>query len=81
MKTVITKTIDANIQSLTFGYWDNETEEFVPVDESTKIEVVAAYLGCTKELVYALWTFAEGIRDLLVDDLVDIWQRLDRIEE
>ena len=79
METQITVKIESATQSLQFGYWKMETEEFIPIagmdDEERK--QAAELLGCSPVLVDALEMFAETVVDLVGLDLRDIWKRLD----
>ena len=70
------------VGSLIFGYWDADAEEFIPVDiaQSDSLKQAVKALSCSEELVDALGTFASLIAELVAEDLLDIWRRLDAIE-
>ena len=73
-KTVIT----TETSNITFGYWDTEKEEFVPIEYAeNSIELGAQKLNCSPELLEAMDMFATNIRDIISEDLRDIWKRLD----
>ncbi len=74
--------ITANIDELQFGYWDMDTERFVPVDAQyvDKLQKAVTKLGVPEELIDALALFAANITSAVRDDLEDIWKRLDRVE-
>lgn len=80
MKTIAR--ITANIDHLQFGYWDMDTEEFVPVDAQhvDELQQAVSKLGTTEELLDALAIFAANISGSIGEDLRDIWKRLDDIE-
>ena len=72
----------ALVDSLQFGYWDMEDEEFVPIDEYTvHVNKGVASLGCSEALLIALSMFAEAISETVGADLRDIWARLDSMEK
>ena len=79
MKTEIKVTIRSDMESLVFGYWDEEQQEFIPLDGTDKDvqERAAELFGCTPALIEALIMFAEQIVDVVGLDLRDIWRRLD----
>ena len=78
-----TKTrVAADIDSLEFGYWDPETEDFIPVDVTNvdQLKQAAAALECSERLIDTIGTLTASISELISSDLKDIWERLDRIE-
>ena len=79
MKTVTTTKIETRIDNLQFGYWDIESEEFIPISGMTDAELneAAMPLGCTPLLLDALAILAESISESVAADLVDIWKRLE----
>ena len=78
METQTTVRITSATQDLQFGYWNMETEEFVPIAGMDKEErqQAAELLGCSPVLLDALEMFAETIADVVGSDLSDIWKRL-----
>lgn len=76
MKTVTQ--IKANVDNLQFGYWDLETQEFIPIDGMSAAEMQAAAekLECSELLLDALVMFAASISEMLKSDLVDIWKKV-----
>ena len=86
MRTQTTVKVESATQDLEFGIWsteDGEDGEFVSLhgmdaDEAARM---AEKLGCSMALIDALVMFAETITDLVGNDLVDIWKRLDKIEQ
>jgi len=81
MKTE-TKVI-ADIDSLKFGYWNPEDEDFMPVDvtDARALKQAAEALGCSERLLDAIGTLANAISESISGDLKDIWKRLDEIEQ
>ena len=78
MRTV--KKIETNIDDLQFGYWDMESEEFVPINGMSDAELnqAARLLGCTPLLLDALMVFNDSISESIAGDLKDIWRMVDR---
>ena len=78
MRTV--KKIETNIDDLQFGYWDMESEEFVPISGMSDAELnqAARLLGCTPLLLDALMIFSANISESVAGDLKDIWRMVDR---
>ena len=72
-------TIITEIESLQFGYWN---EEFIPIDvgKQADVDLAAEALGCSKALIDTLGSLIESATELLAQDLGDIWGRLDRLE-
>ncbi len=75
----VIKKVHADVDSLQFGYWDMETEKFVPINAERQGELMgaASALGCTEGLLDALAMFAANISEMVGDDLRSIWRRLD----
>ena len=75
-------TVTTETESLQFGYWDPETEEFIPIDvgKQADIDLAAEALGCSKVLVETLGVLVESATELIAQDLSDIWKRLDKLE-
>ena len=83
MKTQVMVKVTSSVQDLEFGIWDTEGDEFISLhgmdtDETTRM---AERLGCSTALIDALVMFTEAISDLVGIDLVDIWKRLDKLEQ
>lgn len=79
MKTMVKTTIESNIQKLKFGIWNEELEEFIPLDALNEQEA-SELLKAEGALVQTLVMFAEDLRMNLHQDLSDIWSRLDKME-
>jgi len=79
MKTIISKRIQTKTHDVEFGYWNMETEEFVPIAGMTEEEtqVVADLFGCTPLLVDALAFFSDLFRSAVEGDLKDIWKLIE----
>ena len=80
MKTVTTTKIETRVENLQFGYWDMESEEFVPFSSmvEAKLDEAAKLLGCTPVLLDALVMLVASISKSVAADLVDIWKRLEK---
>ena len=78
MKTVRTVKTVAGTDSLVFGYWDNDTEEFVSLTGMSHGEAQAAAikLECSELLLDALVMFAASISEVVGTDLKDIWKKV-----
>ncbi len=77
MRTEV-KTI-AEVDRLVFGYWDEEEERFVELEDSTseeEIAKVAEKFGCTPLLVNTLIFFAMDISSTVGKDLKGIWKKV-----
>ena len=72
METIVTKKIVSHTLRVTFGYWDDESDDYVPISEDNKAEV-AHILGCSVQMVDALSLFACNLTTAIHEDLVDIW--------
>ena len=74
------KKVEANIDDLRFGYWNIESEEFIPVSGMTDAELsqAAKLLGCSPLMLDALIMFGDSIRDSVATDLKDIWRMVDK---
>jgi len=79
METIVTTKVVSEVKNLSFGYWDEENEEFIPIGgmNNDELKEAAKLLGCSPALLDALVMFAETICDTVISDLVSIWQRLD----
>lgn len=73
------KTIEANVDMLRFGYWDDESDTFIALDHCDKDKAMEI-LGINPVLLRAFNMFASEIVDLMGRDLRDIWKRLDKME-
>jgi hypothetical protein len=80
MRTVTTVRIVTETRELSFGFWDSENEQFVPVDDNN-IDTVATTLNCSRELLGALVMLVESITLTIGKDLIDIWRRLDAMQK
>lgn len=84
MRTEIKKAIITHTQGLKFGYWDERREEFIPINlalDDLEKEKVAKVLKTSTELLEALITTFGDYTDTITVDLLDIWQRLDVLDE
>jgi len=76
MKTqekIVTETSDCF-----FGWFDGD--EFIQLDEETIVDLLNRK-DFREKLIEAITASFLSLRDAVVDDLKDIWKRLDRIEQ
>lgn len=78
MKTVVTEKVVMDVKSLQLGYWDDEKEDFIPIEDAT--DEVVTLLAVSPAFLNVLITLVEDIKDKVGRDLADIWKRLDAIE-
>jgi hypothetical protein len=80
MKTVTR--IVTETEKVQFGFWDNEKDDFVPVDIGKVADIQAAigHFGCSEELIDAIGSMFERLQEAICADLDDIWKRLDDAE-
>jgi hypothetical protein len=73
-----TKTIiEANSDNFNFGDWDEETDEFTPI-EADNLEEMAEKLQCTPELLDLIRDNFYCLQGDLLEDLKDIWKKLEQ---
>ena len=75
MKTVRSEKIVAEIDSLEFGYWDSDAEDFI-----TDADEVKAYLGLSDRAYDSISMFIDDIKEKLGKDLQDIWELLEMLD-
>lgn len=82
MKTKVTTKIETAIEDWQFGWWNSEEEAFVPlVDTEEGKREAAAAINVPEKLIEALLISMEDLQDLIRSDLMDIWIRIDNIEQ
>lgn len=90
MKTYVTTNYDTHLDDLRFGYWEypeNEQIEdgrYVRLDDGAKpadTQKAAKYLEVSPKMIDALVMFAGDVQEKVRADMIDIWQRLDKIEQ
>lgn len=64
--------------NISFGYWNNDTDEFVPLStlSDTEEKEIAELFGCTPLLVDALIMLTADIKENIGADLIDIWKAI-----
>jgi len=67
------------ISGFQFGYWDEEQEKFIPIEEDNRKET-AKKLECSEKLLETIEENFAVLRDMLNEDLSDIWQQLSPIK-
>ncbi len=75
MKTIETKRVEAEIDNLEFGYWDDEGDTFV-----TENELVQKKFDLSEDAISSIQMFTNDLKESLGRDLRDIWERLDGIQ-
>ena len=78
MKTVKTVSVKTETSHLVFGYWDAEGDEFIEPKTAKDYQQASKHFGCSVEMVDALVTLVELVRDYVQEDLLDIWKRMDK---
>jgi len=84
MKTVRSERVESHVERVRFGMWDAEEERFVAVyinDPPQVFAATAAELGVSEDLVRALVLSFEMLATAMHEDLVDIWKRMDALEQ
>lgn len=71
--------VQAHVDNVQFGYWNTETNTFVPVNVTRQddVDIAAETLECSKLLIDTLGILTMSITDRVGKDLKDIWRRLD----
>ena len=83
MKTTIHIEIDVETRKAEFGYWiqDGEDGEFIPINSEMDFQNAAEHLRCSRELLDMMVLLHASALDAVTVDLMDIWRRLDKIEQ
>jgi hypothetical protein len=87
MKTETVTRYETNLDDLSFGYWYKEGSmddgDFIDLEDPSEEDIrkAASYLKCSTELIDSLVMFAEDVKEHIKIDMIDIWQRLDKLEE
>jgi len=83
VKTNVKTTIESQTRQLEFGYWMQEGEEgeFIPLQNEQSYRIAAEHLGCSRELLDMMSLLHDFMLDAIIADLVDIWKRLDRMQQ
>jgi hypothetical protein len=80
VKTVVTKFVESELDTWQMGWWNLETEQFVPFTDTAEGTAAAKALGCSEQLIESLQMSLSDLIGLVRADLVTIWERLERIE-
>lgn len=80
MRTVTIVRVDSEIEKLQLGWWNDEKEEFTPIEGPTDFEEAATILGCSEKMLESLDMLVDYLKELIGKDLRDIWERLDTLE-
>ena len=72
--------IDTNFKKLQFGYWDEEKDKFIPVQNDEDIEKFCMKVNALELIVRGILMSFDQIESEVKADLKQIWERLDRIE-
>ena len=68
--------IKCAVEECIFGYWDDEQEKFIPIDEQNRKEF-AQKMDCSEKLLEAIEETFSSLVDMLKEDLTDIWKKLE----
>jgi len=77
METKITKTVLTHIEEVKFGYWNDDTEEFIPIHIKNIKDNLDNQLNVSPELLFALHATFDLLIDAINADLRDIWEKLE----
>ena len=72
--------IDTNFKKLQFGYWDEEKDKFIPVQNDEDIEKFCMKVNALELIVRGILMSFDQIEGEIIADLKQIWERLDKIE-
>ena len=72
--------IDTTFKKLQFGYWDEEKDKFIPVQNDEDIEKFCMKVNALELIVRGILMSFDQIEGEIIADLKQIWERLDRIE-
>ncbi len=78
MKT--NKVVETNTETSKFGYYDLEKEEFYPIETDDDIKKYAKKLKNEMFLMGFLMRLHDDLKECIIADLTEIWQRLDRMD-
>jgi len=67
--------ITGNVDSCEFGYWDEESQNFITIESITK--KVIRKTGLSKEAIDLIMVNFSNLKEAMTADLADIWKRLD----
>ena len=83
MKTRVQTTVESETRKVEFGYWVQEDDEgeFFPLQNENDYRQAVGYLGCSTELLDMMSVLHDSVLDAIGVDLVDIWERLDKMEQ
>ena len=79
MKTV--ERINCETENIRFGYFDEESQNWIDLDNEEKIEKFAKRKDFRTELLSIIENLTENIIEQVRSDLRDIWKRLDQLEK
>lgn len=72
--------INAEIDSLTFRWWDDTAEDFIPLNDDEAIKAFLKRRDYRAKLIDAINMLAGDISEKVGEDLKDVWKRLDDID-
>lgn len=79
MKTVIK--YETRVDDITFGYFDEKRDgEFITLDSEEEIKAFTKRKNWQTELISLIDSMKNHMKDCIRDDLVDLQQRLDKLE-
>lgn len=86
MKTQVAISYQTNLDDLCFGYWEPVGDfdgkvTYLKEETPEAVEKAAKYLECSPKLVDALVMLASDVQEKVRNDMIDIWRRLDKIEQ
>lgn len=68
--------IISDVHKFQFGCWDEEKEQFIPIDEENR-KKIAEKMGCSEKLLETIEENFSGLVNMLEEDLVDIWKKIE----
>lgn len=80
MKTEYIEETTSNVQNVTFGYWDENEDKWIPITMNNR-EEVAEILKSSPDLINALISTFEDLIDKVNADLLAIWVRMNMLEK
>ena len=79
METVRSSKVICEMDDLDFGFWDDDSDTFVRLE--TDPAAVQKHLKLSDEVMSSITMFVADIKELIGNDIVEIWERLDYVEE
>lgn len=75
------KEVSTNTDSLIFGYWEDETETFVPLTDEEDVKEFLGRNDWKEKLIDAIEMTVQSISEEVSRDLTEIWERQEKIEK